>query len=41
MGIMDLAADVAYDTLDEPWPGITYGANDEKFQALLGTPHGK
>lgn len=41
MGIMDDAADVPYDTLDEPWPGVTYDAEDEEFQALLGTPHGK
>ena len=41
MGIMDDAARVPYDTLDIPWPGITYQPNSRQYTALLGTPHGK
>ncbi|KAL8670986.1 MAG: hypothetical protein Q9168_004500 [Polycauliona sp. 1 TL-2023] len=39
--IMEQAAGVGRRRLDSDWPGIKLDRGGEKFQALLGTPHGK
>ena len=39
--IMEQAAGVGHNALDEDWPGLVYFPDDIEFLALLGTPHGK